>query len=430
MDAAARLPKLKAIIIWDPLDKDAFNDFTVPAAEGEEASGRVVRCVHWRELASIVEGSEVTQEVLEGKMDALDPGGACAYIYTSGTTGRPKAVMISHDNILFESSNVLQLIPQCGGMEEGEERIISFLPLSHVAGLMVDIVAPLAMTAQGPGWASVFFARPYDLKIGSVGDRLKAVKPTMFLGVPRVWEKIAEKIMASSAKVTGLKKTIGKWAKSKGLEHQKNCSMGGNGQKPSFYGLAESLALSKIKAALGLECCKFGFTGAAPITTDTLEFFGAFGIQINEVYGMSECTGATTWSTDEAHVWGSCGWPMPGNEVRICKPVEGKPGEFLDCPKAEDIFNPTEEVQGEICFRGRHIMLGYMANPDLGEEHVAEIQKKNQEAIDSEGWLHSGDKVQTANGIVIVCERTALTRSIEHCNMPYTSSTHTNSQSI
>ena len=263
----------------------------------------------------------------------------------------------------------------------------------------------------------------------------------------------------------GLKKAIATFAKGKGLDHAKHCQLGEDGAYPGGYGVAEKLVLSKvdskpahmpvfthalthtstcthlysrmrhachstrstnttqcmhahlsrtpqhmharltqIKAALGLDQCKFGFTGAAPITVDTLEYFGQLGIQINEVYGMSECTGATTWSTDEAHVWGSCGWPMPGNEVRICKPVEGKPGEFVDCPKAEDIFNPTEEVQGEICFRGRHIMLGYMANPDLGEEHVAEIQKKNQEAIDSEGWLHSGDKVQTANGIVIVCE--------------------------
>jgi len=214
--------------------------------------------------------------------------------------------------------------------------------------------------------------------------------------------------MASSAQVKGMKKMIGKWAKGKGLEYQLNCSMGGTGQKPSFYGLADTLALSKIKAALGLECCKFGFTGAAPITKDTLEFFGAFGIQINEVYGMSECTGATTWSTDAAHVWGSCGWAMPGNEVRIlkCSATGAADGTFVDCPRAEDMFNPSEESQGEICFRGRHIMLGYMGNPDLGEEHLAEVAKKNEEAIDSDGWLHSGDKgCMDARGMVKITGR-------------------------
>jgi len=78
----------------------------------------------------------------------------------------------------------------------------------------------------------------------------------------------------------------------------------------------------------------------------------------------------------------------------------------VECERAADLFNPTEEEQGEICFRGRHIMLGYMANPDLGEEHVAEITKKNAEAIDDEGWLHSGDKgCMDARGMVKITGR-------------------------
>jgi long-chain-fatty-acid--CoA ligase ACSBG len=108
-----------------------------------------------------------------------------------------------------------------------------------------------------------------------------------------------------------------------------------------------------------------------------------------QVYGMSECTGVTTASTDIAHVWGSCGWPTAGVEVKIFK--EG-PGKNVEAPLAQDINNPREEEQGEVCFRGRHIMMGYMANPDLGSAHVKEIQGKNAEAIDNEGWLHSGDK--------------------------------------
>lgn len=81
-------------------------------------------------------------------------------------------------------------------------------------------------------------------------------------------------------------------------------------------------------------------------------------------------------------------------------------GSFVDCPRADDIFSPSEESQGEICFRGRHIMLGYMANPDLGEEHVAEIKKKNEEAIDKDGWLHSGDKgCMDARGMVKITGR-------------------------
>jgi len=106
---------------------------------------------------------------------------------------------------------------------------------------------------------------------------------------------------------------------------------------------------------------------------------------------MSECTGATTWSTDSAHVWGSCGWAIPGGEVK-CFKVDGTSGAKVECPLTDDMFNAKEEEQGEICFRGRHIMMGYLANPDFGAEHVAEIKKKTEESIDSEGWLHSGDK--------------------------------------
>ena len=78
--------------------------------------------------------------------------------------------------------------------EAEEERILSYLPLSHVAGMMVDIVLPICMSADRQGWMTVSFARPYDLKLGSVKARLVDVKPTLFLGVPRVWEKIADKV--------------------------------------------------------------------------------------------------------------------------------------------------------------------------------------------------------------------------------------------
>ena len=92
---------------------------------------------------------------------------------------------------------VLDIVPNFD--KPVEERIISYLPLSHVAGMMVDIVCPIVGAAFKEGYACNYFARPYDLKVGTIGDRLKAVKPTMFLGVPRVWEKIAEKMKVSHA---------------------------------------------------------------------------------------------------------------------------------------------------------------------------------------------------------------------------------------
>ena len=178
-------------------------------------------------------------------------------------------------------------------------------------------------------------------------------------------------------------------AKRKGLDNAQKQQLGGTGKKPFMYSFA-NVIFKKVKLALGLQEMKFGFTGAAPIQKQTLEYFGSLGININEVYGMSECTGACTWSTDNCHLWGSCGFAVPGVEVKVFQFAED--GTKTECPPAAQIFHPTEQEQGELCYRGRNIMMGYMANPELGPDHVAEIEKKNQSAIDDDGWLHSGDK--------------------------------------
>ena len=188
--------------------------------------------------------------------------------------------------------------------------------------------------------------------------------------------------MAKAAQnpTTGIKNSLKLWAFDLGLEHQENCQLGCSGEYGTGYVIAEKLVLSKVKVLLGLDDCKFCFTGAAPIKTETLQFYGRLGLNINEVYGMSECTGATTWSTDLAHKWGSCGWAMPSCEVSVRSKTTGK-----EVPDGND---------GEICYRGRHIMMGYMANKDLGEEHMKTITGKNRDSIDQYGWLHSGDKGQ------------------------------------
>jgi len=367
------LPKLKAVVMWDGECKESV--------EG-------IPCYSWPQFMDLGRGVDATR--LTSLWKRIKPGHCYALIYTSGTTGNPKAVMISHDNIMFEAATTLRTIEKYSTINHNaeEERILSFLPLSHVAGMMVDIAMPLIATATGPAWLCVFFARPYDLKVGAIGDRLRTVKPTIFLGVPRVWEKIAEKIKAIGKTKPYPVRAFSGWCKRTLLAHQKNCQLGGSGKKYFGHGLANAV-LGKVKEALGLEKCKFGFTGAAPITVDTLEYFGSLGIQINEVYGMSECTGAVTWSVDSCHVWGSCGFALPGVELKVFRTDTGG---NVECPYARDLKNPTEEEQGELCYRGRNIMMGYLANPELGQEHVDLIKKKTAGAIDEEGWLHSEDK--------------------------------------
>jgi len=367
------LPKLKAVVIWDGQCTDSI--------EG-------LRCYNWKQFMDL--GKEIDRSRLTNLWNEIQPGHCCALVYTSGTTGNPKAVMISHDNILFEANLVCHTLSKYSTVNQKaeEERILSFLPLSHVAGMMVDITLPMAQTSEGPGWTCTFFARPYDLKVGAIGDRLRAVKPTVFLGVPRVWEKVAEKVKAVGASKPFPLRAFSGWCKRKLLAHQMNCQMGGSGKKYFGHELAD-MVLGKARGALGLDKCKFGFTGAAPITVDTLEYFGSLGIQINEIYGMSECTGAVTCSVDSGHIWGSCGWALPGVELKVLRTdLEGN----VECPKARDLMHPSEEEQGELCYRGRNIMMGYLANPDLGQEHVNLIRKKTSDAVDGEGWLHSGDK--------------------------------------
>jgi long-chain-fatty-acid--CoA ligase ACSBG len=273
-----------------------------------------------------------------------------------------------------------------------QERMLSYLPLSHVAGMMLDIVCPVYLTARSEAaHLTTFFARVYDLKAGSLKDRLQVATPTLFLGVPLVWEKIADRIRALGAETTGLKKKIATWAKSCGLEHAQNCQLGGTGTKPFGYGLADALVLSKIKANLGLQHLKFGMTGAAPIRADTLEYFGQLGIEINEVYGMSESCGLASVSSHQAHLWGSCGYALPGVELKAFTVNPDDLNVKEECAKAADLQS-GDAFQGELCWRSRGNMMGYMAQPDLGEDHVAEIQAKTAEAIDKDGFLHSGDK--------------------------------------
>merc|ERR1719327_932081 len=119
---------------------------------------------------------------------------------------------------------------------------------------------------------SVFYARHYDLKDGTIAGRLTFVNPTVFVGVPRVWEKIAEKIQSIGKKNTGLIKKLGDWAKSVMLEHHQNMQMGGTGAYPLRFWFAEKL-LAKVQKGLGLHRCHTRITAAAPIGFETLKYF-------------------------------------------------------------------------------------------------------------------------------------------------------------
>ncbi|MCB9733915.1 MAG: AMP-binding protein [Deltaproteobacteria bacterium] len=312
-----QLPKLKAVVMIEGTHDDDF-------------------VLSWQDLLDA--GESVPESELEARIAAQKPDDTCTLIYTSGTTGNPKAVMITHDNLTWTSKIALDTIAAQPG-----ECLLSYLPLSHIAEQLVSIHGPMS------AGLTTYFAESMD----ALGDNLREVRPHLFLGVPRVWEKIQAKVMQAGAQNTGLKKKIAAWARSQGLAggfaEQEGKSKG------LFYGLADKLVFSKVKERLGLDRCRFQITSAAPIGRDTLEFFLSLGVPIYEVYGMSECSGPATISTPGRYKTGKAGYVFPGAELKI----------------AED---------GEVCMRGRHVFKGYYKNPEA-----------TAAALDAEGWLHSGD---------------------------------------
>jgi long-chain acyl-CoA synthetase len=291
--------------------------------------------------AFLATGKAVDTERLDQRIASLEPGGLASLIYTSGTTGPPKGVMLSHDNLAFTAS-LAQELAGAGASDCS----LSYLPLSHIAEQMFTIHGSVTMGG------SVYFAESLE----KVPDNLKEVQPTLFFGVPRIWEKFHAKVSGGIANAKGPKRRLVEWARRVGLRVSQLRMKGREpvGLLALEYKAAKRLVFDKLKPAMGLGRARFCVSGAAPIAKEVLEFFASLDVVILEVYGQSEDCGPTSCNLVGRTKLGTVGPPAAGVTVKI----------------ADD---------GEILVRGRNVFLGYMKDPEATREVLVD------------GWLHSGD---------------------------------------
>jgi len=294
--------------------------------------------LHWKEL--LVHSEERYQAAAHAAAEKVQKHDLATIIYTSGTTGTPKGVMLSHNNII---SNLKSSEPIFQSFCDASDRALSFLPLNHIFERMISYIYMY-------NGVSIYYAQSMD----TIGENLKEVKPTVFSTVPRLLEKVYDKIIGKGQELTGLKRKLFFWAVDIGGKYdpQKN-------QGALYYlqlAIANKLIFKKWREALGGNI-KAIVTGAAACQVRLLKIFTAGKISILEGYGLTETSpviSVNRYDMNERR-FGTVGLVIDGVELKI-------------------------EQDGEICCRGENVMMGYYKRPDL-----------TAEVIDAEGFFHTGD---------------------------------------
>jgi long-chain acyl-CoA synthetase len=317
LEARKNLPLLEHVIVVD----------------GESRAGTVA-------LAD-VEGSDPDFDAV-GAAASVMPDDVLTLIYTSGTTGHPKGVQLSHHNIMFTAKAIEEIIT----LEAGS-RVLSWLPSAHIAERNAHHYIPVI-------YASTVTCCPNPREVLSY---VAQVRPTWFFAVPRIWEKLKAGLEAMQAVQPEEERKPVQDAITASIERVRLQQRGEPvpSELDAVVAQADEQIFSRLRKLLGLDQAVAVHVGAAPTPVDVLEFFHALGIELAELWGMSETCGLGTVNRPGHVRIGTVGTPAPGVEISL----------------ADD---------GEVLCRGEFVMLGYRNAPD-----------KTAEAIDSAGWLHTGD---------------------------------------
>jgi long-chain acyl-CoA synthetase len=322
------LPHLERVVVLDPAGTRDYQD---------------PRLVTWADfLTPVLErAAGLSERKLRERLATLNEDAPAVIVYTSGTTGRPKGALLSSQNMLALSD---VYVDDLGG--SADDHVISYLPLCHVAEKVFSEFTPLTTGAV------VHFGESID----TVRQDIVEVAPTVFLGVPRIWEKMHASVDVAIRNTTPEKRLLYRWAM-RVAERAFDASRSGR-LSPALRArraLADMLVLRALRERLGLARCRLAYSGAAPIAPDLLRWFHVIGVPIMEAWGLTESCGISHVNLPDACEIGTVGRPVRGVECRL-------------------------DDDGEVLIRGPHIFLGYLDDSDA-----------TRAAIDADGWLHTGD---------------------------------------
>ncbi len=327
LEVRERLPLLRKIIVFDMEGLHRFSDPMVISLEELQRLG--------------AEHHQAHPELWETRLASRRPEDLAILIYTSGTTGKPKGAMLSHRNVLHATRGHVAVLPQ------GEtDRRICFLPLCHVAERIAG-----AYLSLYTGTVLNFVENPE-----TIPENVREIAPTVFLGVPRIWEKFYSAIAIRLKEATSFERrayaaaiAVGERVADRRIKGQALPT----GLRLAFW-LARTLVLNNVRKLIGVHRCRWIVTAAAPISPDLLRWYMALGLEVIEAYGLTECSGAA--STNPV------GRPRPGTVG-------------LSVPHGEIALSP----EGEILIHGDHVFQGYLNLPEKTAETIVD------------GWLRTGD---------------------------------------